>query len=114
MCPPNINWAILSEEEGKCLELNTQAICLLTQSLSPNIEAIIIKGHGFSVDAHLLWIYIKDMFSDTTTAQDSRGAVYLIKSVRLFWLSQLAQDFKEESAIDQIKIQFLKLTLYLL
>jgi hypothetical protein len=58
------------------------------------------------VDAHLLWIYIKDMFSDTTAAQDSRGAGCLIKpvrpiekSVRLVWLSQLAQDFKEESAI---------------
>jgi hypothetical protein len=34
------------------------------------------------VDAHLLWIYIKDMFSDTTTAQDSRGAGCLIKPVR--------------------------------
>jgi hypothetical protein len=81
-CPPNINWANLSEEEGKCLKLNAQAICLLTQSLSPNIEALIIKEHGFPVDAHLLWIYIKDMFLDTTTAQDSRGAGCLIKPVR--------------------------------
>jgi hypothetical protein len=72
--PPNINWANLSEEEGKCLKLNGQAICLLTQSLSPNVEAIIIKEHGFPMDAHLLWIYIKDMFSDTTAAQDSRCA----------------------------------------
>jgi hypothetical protein len=52
--PPNINWANLSEEEEKCLKLNAQAICLLTQSLSPNVEAIIIKEHGFPVDAHLL------------------------------------------------------------
>jgi hypothetical protein len=82
ICPPNINWANLSEEEGKCLKLNARAICLLTQSLSPNVEAIIIKEHGFPVDAHLLWIYIKDMFSDTTAAQDSRGASCLIKPVR--------------------------------
>jgi hypothetical protein len=80
--PPNINWANLSEEEEKCLKLNAQAICLLTQSLSSNIESIIIKEHGFPVDAHLLWIYIKDIFSDTTTAQDSRGAGYLIKPIR--------------------------------
>jgi hypothetical protein len=82
ICPPNINWANLSKEEGKCLKLNAQAICLLTQSLSPNVEAIIIKEHGFPVDAHLLWIYIKDMFLDTTVAQDSRGAGCLIKPVR--------------------------------
>jgi hypothetical protein len=81
ICPPNINWANLSKEEGKCLKLNTQAICLLTQSLSLNVEAIIIKEHGFPVDAHLLWIYIKDMFSDTTAAQDSRGVGCLIKPV---------------------------------
>jgi hypothetical protein len=82
ICLPNINWTNLSEEEGKYLKLNTQTICLLTQSLSPNVEAIIIKEHGFPVDAHLLWIYIKDMFSDTTTSQDSRGAGCLIKPVR--------------------------------
>jgi hypothetical protein len=82
ICPPNINWANLSEEEGKCLKLNAQAIYLLTQSLSPNVEAIIINEHGFPVDAHLLWIYIKDMFLDTTVAQDSRGAGCLIKPVR--------------------------------
>jgi hypothetical protein len=35
----------------------------------------------------------------------------LEKSVRLVWLSQLAQNFKEESVIDQIKIQLLKLAL---
>jgi hypothetical protein len=56
ICPPNINWANLSEEEGKCLKLNAQAICLLTQSLSPNVKSIIIMKHGFPVDAHLLWI----------------------------------------------------------
>jgi hypothetical protein len=82
ICPPNINWANLSEEEGKCLKLNAQAIYLLTQSLSPNVEAIIINEHGFPADAHLLWIYIKDMFLDTTVAQDSRGAGCLIKPVR--------------------------------
>jgi hypothetical protein len=82
ICHTNINWANLSEEEGKCLKLNAQPIYLLTQSLSPNVEAIIIKGHEFPVDAHLLWIYIKDMFLDTATAQDSRGVGYLIKPVR--------------------------------
>jgi hypothetical protein len=82
ICPPNINWANISEEEGKCMKLNAQAICLLTQSLSRNVEAIIIKEYEFPMDAHLLWIYIKDIFSDITTAQDSRGASYLIKPVR--------------------------------
>jgi hypothetical protein len=82
ICPSNMNWANLSGEEGKYLKLNVQAICLLTQSLSPNVEAIIIKEHEFPVDAHLLWIYIKDMFSDTTTTQDSRSAGYLIKLIR--------------------------------
>jgi hypothetical protein len=37
ICPPNINWANLSEEGGKCFKLNAQAICLLTQSFSPNV-----------------------------------------------------------------------------
>jgi hypothetical protein len=82
ICSPNINWVNLSEEEGKCLKLNAQAICLLTQSLSPNVEDIIINKHGFPMDAHLLWIYIKEMFPDTTTAQDSRGAGCLIGLVR--------------------------------
>jgi hypothetical protein len=89
--PPNINWANLSEEEGKYLKLHAQAISLLTQSLSPNIEAIIIKEHGFPVDAHLLWMYIKDMFSDTTEAQDSRGAGCLIKPVRKIGQTGLAK-----------------------
>jgi hypothetical protein len=59
ICPPSITWAILSEEERKCLKLNAQAICLLTQSLSPNVEALILKEHGIPMDAHLLWKYIK-------------------------------------------------------
>jgi hypothetical protein len=79
---PNINWENLSKEEGKCLKLNALAICLLTQSLSPNVEAIIIKEHGFPVDTHLLWMYIKDMFLETTAAQDSRGVGCLTKLVR--------------------------------
>jgi hypothetical protein len=45
--PPNITWANLSDEERKYLKLNAQAICLLTQSLSPNVEALILKEHGF-------------------------------------------------------------------
>jgi hypothetical protein len=68
ICSLNINWANLSGEEGKCLKLNAQAICLLTQSLNSNVEAIIIKEHEFPVDAHLMWMYIKNMFSETTTA----------------------------------------------
>jgi hypothetical protein len=64
------------------LKLNTQAICLLTQSLSPNVEALIIKEHGFPMDAHLQWMYIKDMFLETTVAQDSRGVGCLIKPAR--------------------------------
>jgi hypothetical protein len=50
ICPPNITWANLSEEERKCLKLNAQAICLLTQSLSPNVEALILKEHGIPMD----------------------------------------------------------------
>jgi hypothetical protein len=54
ICPLNIIWANLSEEERKCLKLNAQAICLLTQSLSLNVEALILKEHGIPMDAHLL------------------------------------------------------------
>jgi hypothetical protein len=50
--------------------------------LSPNIEDIIIKEHGFPMDAHLRWMYIKDMFLETTATQDSRGAGCVIKPVR--------------------------------
>jgi hypothetical protein len=90
ICPPNVTWANLSEEERKCLKLNTQAICLLTQSLSPNVEALILKEHGAPIDAHLLCKYIKEKFSETTTVQDSREVDYLTKPVRPVWLSQLA------------------------
>jgi hypothetical protein len=54
ICPPNITWTNLYEKERKCLKLNAQAICLLTQSLSPNVEALILKEHGVPMDAHLL------------------------------------------------------------
>jgi hypothetical protein len=80
--PPNITWANLSKEERKCLKLNAQAICLLTQSLSPNVEALILKEHGVPMDAHLLWKYIKEKFSETTAVQDSREANCLTKPVR--------------------------------
>jgi hypothetical protein len=96
------------------LKLNAQAICLLTQSFSPNVEALILKEHGVPMDAHLLWKYINEKFSETTTVQDSREADCLTKPVRPIWLSQLAQDSSERSAIDQIKIQLFKLALYLL
>jgi hypothetical protein len=111
--PPNVNWANISKEERKCLKLNAQAICLLTQSLSPDVEALIIKEYEFPVDAHFLWKYIKDMFSKTTTVKDSKGADYLTKPVTLVWLSQLTQDFSERSAINQIKIQLLKPSIFL-
>jgi hypothetical protein len=82
ICPPNINWANFSEEERKCLKLNAQAICLLTHCLSPNVEALMLKKHGFPMDAHLLWKYIKEKFSETTTVQDSREADCLTKPIR--------------------------------
>jgi hypothetical protein len=82
ICPPNITWANLSEEERKCLKLNAQAICLLTQSLSLNVEALILKEHGVLMDAHLLWKYIKEKFSETIAVQDSREADCLTKLVR--------------------------------
>jgi hypothetical protein len=53
ICPLNITWANLSEEERKCLKLNAQAIYLLTQSLSPNIEALILKEHGVQILARM-------------------------------------------------------------
>jgi hypothetical protein len=82
ICPPNITWANLSEEERKSLKLNAQAIYLLTQSLSPNVEALILKEHGVPMDAHLLWKYMKEKFSETTTGQDSREDDCLAKPVR--------------------------------
>jgi hypothetical protein len=65
--PPKTNWANLSEEEGKRLKLNAQAICLLTQLLSLNVEALILKEYGFAMDTHLLWRSIKEKFSESTT-----------------------------------------------
>jgi hypothetical protein len=50
--------------------------------LSPNVEALILKEHGLPMDAHLLWKYIKEKFSETIAVQDSREADYLTKSVR--------------------------------
>jgi hypothetical protein len=55
---------------------------LLTHSLIPNVEALIIKEHGFPMNAHLLWKYIKEKFSETTVVQDSRDADCLTKLVR--------------------------------
>jgi hypothetical protein len=63
------------------------------------------------MNAHLLWKYIKEKFSETIAVQDSREADCLTKPVRPVWLSQLAQDFSERSVIDQIKIQPLKTVL---
>jgi hypothetical protein len=50
--------------------------------LSPNVEDLMLKEHGVPMDAHLLWKYIKEKFSETTTVQDSREADYLTKPVR--------------------------------
>jgi hypothetical protein len=101
------------------LKLNAQAICLLTQFLSPNVKALILKEYGIPMDALLLWKYIKEKFLETIVVQDSREADYLtklvrpvLKPVRPVWLSQLAQDSSERSVIDQIKIQPLKTALY--
>jgi hypothetical protein len=82
ICLPNITCANLSKEERKYLKLNAQAICLLTQSLSPNVEALILKEHGVPMDAHLLWKYIKEKFSETTVVQDLREADCLTKPIR--------------------------------
>jgi hypothetical protein len=82
ICPLNITWANLSEEERKCLKVNAQAICLLTQSLSLNVEALILTEHEVPMDAQLLWKYIKEKFSETTVVQDSREADCLAKPVR--------------------------------
>jgi hypothetical protein len=82
ICPPNITWANLFEEERTCLKLNAQDICLLTQSLSPNEEALILKEHGVPMYAHLLWKYIKEKFLETIAIQDSREADCLTKLVR--------------------------------
>jgi hypothetical protein len=43
ICPPNIDWDDFYEEEGKCLQLNAQAINFLTKALSPNVEDLIVK-----------------------------------------------------------------------
>jgi hypothetical protein len=111
ICPPNITWANLSEEKRKCLKLNAQAICLLTQFLSPNVEVLILKEHGIPMDAHLLWKYIKEKFSETTTVQDSREADCLTKSVRsVLKTSQIdmaksaGSRLQQKKVIDQIKI----------
>jgi hypothetical protein len=91
ICPPNITWANLSEEERKYLKLNAQGICLLTQFLSPNVEALILKEHGIPMDAHLLWKYIKEKFSETTTVQDSREVDCLSKSVLITSQTSMAK-----------------------
>jgi hypothetical protein len=106
ICPPNVIWANLSEEERKCLKQNAQAIYLLTQSLSPNVEALILTEHGVSMDAHLLWKYIKEKFSETTTVQDSREADCLTKPVRPVWLSQWLKTQAKEAPSIKSKFNF--------
>jgi hypothetical protein len=103
------------------LKLNAQAICLLTKSLSPNIEALILKKHGVLIDAHLLCKYIKEKFSETTTVQDSREADYLTKLVRPVvkidqagMAKSTGSRLQQKKVINQIKIQLLKPALCLL
>jgi shikimate kinase len=55
---------------------------LSTKSLSPNVEALILKEHGVPMDAHLILKYIKEKFSETTAVQDSREVNCLTKPVR--------------------------------
>jgi hypothetical protein len=80
--------------------------------LSLNVEALISKEHGFPMDAHLLWNYIKEKFSETTIVQDPREDGCLTKPVRLVGQTGQTSMAKsagpEGSAIDQIKIQLLK------
>jgi hypothetical protein len=79
---PQISLGLTSPRRKKCLKLNAQAICLLTQSLSLNVEALILKEHEVPMDAHLMWKYIKEKFSKTTVVQNSREVDYLTKLVK--------------------------------
>jgi hypothetical protein len=103
ICPPNVTWANLSVKERKCLKLNAQAICLLTQSMSPNVEALISKEYEFLMDAHLQWKYIKEKFSETTTIQYSREAGYLTKAVRPVLKTDQTSMFKSAGSTLQKK-----------
>jgi hypothetical protein len=62
--PPNINWVNLSEEDGKCLKLNAQVICLLTNSIfefkyrSLNHNGIWVScGCTFVVDIYQRYVF---------------------------------------------------------
>jgi hypothetical protein len=101
ICPQNITRANLFVEERKCLKLNSQTICLLTHSLSPNVKALIIKEHGFLMDVHLLWKYVKEGFADTITIQDSGEADCLIEPVRL--VGQTGQTGMAKSAAPKLQ-----------
>jgi hypothetical protein len=96
------------------LETKCSSYLSTNSFLESKCRSLNVKGTWVSNGCTLLWKYIKEMFLETTTLQDSREANCLTKSVRLVWLSQLAQDFRERSTIDQIKIQLLKPALYLL
>jgi hypothetical protein len=45
ICPPSFNWVDFSDEEGKCMQYNAQAIGLLTKALSSNLEDSICKEY---------------------------------------------------------------------
>jgi hypothetical protein len=89
ICPPNINWDDFSEEEGKCLKLNAQDICLLTQSSSPNVEALILNEYGFPMDCTLaVEVYQRKVFRDHSNTRlkrcwlsDQTGQTGLAKTV---------------------------------
>jgi hypothetical protein len=83
ICPLNFDWDEFSKEEGKCMQRNAQATCLLRKALSSSIEDMIIKEYGFLEDAHLLWNAIKEKFLEITAARDSIDGDCVTKPVRL-------------------------------
>jgi hypothetical protein len=73
ICPRNINWDDFSEEERKCLKLNAQAICLLTQSESKyrslNLKEIWVSyGCTLAVE-----VYQRKVFRDHSSTRLKRS-----------------------------------------
>jgi hypothetical protein len=82
-CPLSFNWNYFSDEEGKCMQYNAQATCILTKAFSSDLEDSICKEYGFLEDAHLQWKVLKENFATSTTKQDSADSLSLTKPVRL-------------------------------
>jgi hypothetical protein len=53
------------------LETKCSSYLLTNAFLNPNVEALIIKEHGFPMNAHFLWKYIKGKFLDNTRLKRS-------------------------------------------